>query len=142
MRHLPDGLRKSAVIVCLLTVAGFEIGGLKFRELGPRLRALPLFARMEPDAARPHGSAFAFDRRYGEFLESVRLAVPASATVALDAPPAQLYGYSAAYVLAPRRVVPLSRLAEADFAASFGSARPAPGTPAAPIRFGTLGRLR
>ena len=98
---------------------------------------------MGPDEARLHGSGFAFDRRYGEFLESVRLAVPATATVALDAPSAsQLFGYSAAYVLAPRRVVPFSRLAEADFAAAYGTAQ-APGAPvAAAIPFGSLGRLR
>jgi len=141
VRHLPDGFRKSAVIVCVLTVAGFEISGMKLRELGPRFRALPAFARMEPDAARAHGSGLAFDRRYGQFLEAIRLAVPATATVALDAP-AGLYVYSAAYVLAPRRVVPFSRLAEADFAAAYGTARP-PGSPvAAAIPFGSLGRLR
>lgn len=144
MRHLPDGFRKTAVIVCLLTVAGFEIASLKFQELGPRLRALPVFARMEPDAARAHGSGLAFDRRYGMFLESVRLAVPATATVAIEAPATSgLYAYSAAYVLAPRRVVPFSRLAEADFAAAYGTTARPPGAPvAAAIPFGALGRLR
>ena len=143
MRHLPDGFRKFAVIVCLLVVAGFELAGLKFRELGPRFRALPVFARMEPDVARAHGSGLAFDRRYGQFLDAIRLAVPATATVAIEAPiTSGLYAYSAAYVLAPRRVVPFSRLAEADFAAAYGTARP-PGAPvAAAIPFGSLGRLR
>ena len=136
--------RKFAVAVSLLTIAGFEVGTLKFRELGPRIRALPAFASMSPDEARTRGSGFAFDRGFGEFLESVRRAVPATATVALDAPAdSQQYGYGAAYVLAPRRVVTFRSLGEAEFAAVFGAARRAPGSPVdAPIRFGSLGRLR
>ena len=137
---------KGIASACLLTVAAFEVSGLKFRELSPRWRALPLFAGLGPDEARAHGSGLAFDRAYGEFLESVRLAVPLNATVALDAPgSSQLYEYAAAYVLAPRRVVPISDLRNADFAAVFGAARVAPGSPvpaAAAIRFGSVGRLR
>lgn len=143
MRRPPSTLRKFAVAVCLLTIAGFEVGTLKFHELGPRLRALPRFASLSPEDGRIHGSGFAFDRRYGEFLESIRRAVPPSAAVALDAPrDSQLYGYSAAYVLAPRRVVSFPSLDDAEFAAVFGGARRAPGSPVdAPIRFGSLGRL-
>jgi hypothetical protein len=144
VQRLPGAIRKFAVAVCLLTIAGFEAGSLNFHELGPRLRALPRFAAMEPDAARLHGSGFAFDRRYGEFLESVESAVPASATIALDAPQgSQLYAYSAAYVLAPRWVVSFLSIKSGNFAAVFGSARRPPGSPvAAPIRSGSLGRLR
>jgi hypothetical protein len=133
------------VAACLLMIAAFEVGSLKFQELGPRLRALPRFASLSPEEARIHGSGFAFDRGFGEFLESVRRAVPPSATVALDAPlDSQLYAYCAAYVLAPRRVVSFRSLQDADFAAVFGIGRQAPGTPVggAPIRSGSLGRLR
>lgn len=131
------------MVVCLLTVAGFEIAGLKFRELGPRLRALPGFAAISPEEGRSHGSGFAFDRRYGEFLESVRRVVPATATVALEAPrTSQLYEFAAAYMLAPRRVVPFSEIRDAQFAAVYGSG-PTPGAPVeATVRFGSLGRLR
>jgi hypothetical protein len=140
----PGKLRKFAVIVCLLTLAGFEVASLKFHELGPRLRALPRFASMTPEEARVRGSGFAFDRRFGEFLESVREAVPPSAPVALEVPKSsQLYGYSAAYVLAPRRVVPIDLRREAEFAAVFGAGRAVPGSPVpASIRVGSLGRLR
>ncbi len=144
MQRTSSGLRKFAVIVCLLTIAGFEIASLKFRELPARLRALPRFASLDPQAARLRGSGFAFDRRFGEFLESVGAAVPPSATIALDAPgDSQMYGYSAAYVLAPRRVVPPALVREAEFAAAFGIGRASPGAPVvAPIRFGSLGRVR
>ena len=144
MQRAPATLRKFAVGVCLLTIAGFEAGSLKVRELRPRLRALPGFASLSPEEGRLHGSGFAFDRRYGAFLESVRKAVPPSATIALDVPASPvLYAYSAAYVLAPRRVVPFGNLAEADFAAVYGSGRPAPGSPVGgPVLSGSLGRLR
>jgi hypothetical protein len=113
-------IRRFAAFVCLLVIAGFEISTLKFRELAPRLRSLPVMVRLDPDRARVYGSGFAFDRRYGEFLISVRDATPVWATIELEAPSSsQLYGYSAAYVLAPRRVVPPERLSEAGFAAKY-----------------------
>jgi hypothetical protein len=144
VQRAPSVFRKFAVAVCLVTIAGFEIGSLKFQELRPRLSALPRFASMPAEEARIHGSGFAFDRAFGEFLESVRRAVPPSATIALDAPlDSQPYVYGAAYVLAPRRVVSFRSVEEADFAAVFGSDRRAPGSPVgAPIRSGSLGRLR
>ena len=121
MQRSKSKLRKFAVAVCLATIAGYEVSSLKFGELLPRFRSLPGFASMDADQARLHGSGFAFDRAYGDFLDSVRRGVPAGSTVALDAPRTSLlYRYSAAYVLAPRRVVPFVDLPQADFAAVYG----------------------
>ena len=125
-----NGIRRFGAFVCLLTIAGFEISTLKYREILPRLRSLPVMVRLDPDTARLHGSGFAFDRRYGAFLISVRDATPASATVALEAPRSSpSYEYAAAYVLAPRRVVGSGqipekiseKISEAQFIARYGA---------------------
>lgn len=143
VRRVPSGFRKSAVIVCLLTLADFETGSLKFREFFPRMQAIRRLARVSPETGRVMGSGFAFDRRYGMFLESVRKAVPPSATVSLDAPAnPPIYTYAAAYVLAPRRVVAAGS-PDADYAAAYGAGHAAAGDPVrASIRFGSLGRRR
>jgi len=86
------------------------------------------------------GTGFWFDRDYAVFLEEVRRRTPASATVAVLAPPwPDVYVYQAVYQLAPRRVVDSRRANEADFVAAYRiDAAGAPG--ATPIAHGTLSR--
>ncbi len=87
-------------------------------------------------------TGFWFDRNYAAFLEEVRRRTPASATVAVIAPPwPDVYAYQAVYRLAPRRVVDSRRAGEADFVAAYRiQAANAPGATAIP--HGTLSRSR
>jgi hypothetical protein len=134
---------RAAAMAALAVAAICEIASLRVSELGPRLSALAGFSRLSAQRARLGGSALAFDRSFGLFLEGVRRATPPGAVIALAAPGNnKLYAYVSAYVLAPRSVVPPGRLGEADFAAAYGRTS-VPGAPSpAPIPFGALGRLR
>ena len=138
----PFPIRTWAVLLCLGLVLGFEAGSFRAGELGRRARALPALARWPAEEAILHGTAFGFDRKFGLFLEGVRRATPAEATVAiggLGSSPS--YRYTASYLLAPRRVVSGGDLSDADYAAVYGAGR-SPGSPVeAPIPFGSLGRL-
>ena len=95
---------------------------------------------MDAREARLHGTAFAFDRRLGLFLEGIEDRTLPSSTIALPfaSPQGNVPTYASAYVLAPRRVVDISRSAEADFTA--GAPRPAPSGTAIAVPFGELSR--
>ncbi len=91
----------------------------------PFYRPRAVGARLAP----PLDPAFAFDSRYREFLEAVEKATPQTATVAVIAPEtSDLYLFTAAYRLAPRRVVGEELSADAQFLAVYrrGQAPPAP----------------
>jgi len=126
--------------VALPVVFAFELGSFRWNELPGRLGALRSFSRMDAREARLHGTAFAFDRRLGLFLEGIEERTPPSATIALPFASAEgnVPTYASAYVLAPRRVVDLRRSAEADFAA--GPPRSAPPGTAIAVPFGELSR--
>lgn len=130
----------AALGLALLVV--LEAASLRRDELGRRLRALCTLSRLPPGEAILHGTAFGFDRRYGPFLEGVRRATPPGATVAVGGiAPTPGYLYTAAYLLAPRRVLTSGDLSGADFVAVFADG-PAPGAPvSASIPDGSLGRL-
>jgi len=137
--------RRLAAIACLIVLLGAEAFSLRFAELRGRWGALRAFAGMSPEDARLGGSAFAFDRRLGPFLRAVAAATSVNSTIAMTfaSDEGDLATYTAAYGLAPRRVVGASRLSEADFAARFdGAARVAPDAGAARVPFGELVRLR
>jgi hypothetical protein len=123
----------------LIVVLVCEARTLDRDEWRRRARALPVLVSMPPERARSHESSFGFDRNFAPFLEGVRRATPAGATIALLVPTADTrYLFAAAYVLAPRRIVGTDRLTEADFAAAYRAA--APGRPvSAAIPFGSLG---
>jgi len=135
-------LRAWLSAVSLAGLALCAIAASPWRELRPRARALAFSARSGPESARLSGSAFAFDRAYGEFLEAVRRRTPPNSTVAVAIPKEEEgYLYTAAYVLAPRRIVSEDRLGEADFAAGYRM-NALPGGQARPIAHGALARVR
>ncbi len=121
----------------------WEIAGFPASEFRGRWGAFVVFSGMTADEARLHGSSFAFDRRLGWFLEGVEGATPPVSTVALPffSPEGNVPTYAAAYVLAPRRTVDFSRLAEADYAAGPPGAAGRVGKMIR-IPFGELSRLR
>ena len=88
---------------------------------------------------------FGFDPDYGRFLEGVRAATPAGATVALDLPKNQehaLYTYQTSYTLAPRRIIGLDSLELADYLAVFRAKRPSDDPTMVPVPFGIVIRRR
>ena len=136
----PGFARRAVAVAALVLVAAAELGSFEFREFLPRLRALRAFAGLTAEDGRRHGSSAAFDRAYAAFLSRMDREVPPAAGVALDVPVSDPYVFLGRYVLAPRRVVPVSRAGEADFVAVFPCV-------AAPRGFersggGCLGRLR
>ncbi len=150
-------LRRVAAILCLAVVFAAEAVSSRPKEVRGRAGALVAFAGMAPEDAMMGGSGFAFARRLGPFLRGVARGTPPTATIALSyaSEKGDLATYASAYVLAPRRVVPAARLAEADFAATFrktpgdsvgDSSRPRPDADgrfaATPVPFGELARVR
>lgn len=129
-----------ALFACLFVS---EAASLNWRELRERARALPRFARLSPEEARLHGSALAFDRPFGLFLQGVVRATPPTSTVALLAPASSdREDYAAQYILAPRRVVEIGSSREADVAAAYRRDL-VPGFPAAvDVPFGRVGFRR
>jgi hypothetical protein len=112
--------RRGAALLCLAAVFAFEIAAFRPSEFAGRWGALLAFGSMPPEEARLHGSSLAFDRHLGPFLDGIASATPQTSTVAMpfvsaDGDPTT---YVTAYILAPRRVVDYSRLAEADIAAA------------------------
>jgi hypothetical protein len=134
--------RRLAAALALTVVFAFELGSFRGKELRGRLGALASFSRVDAREARLQGSALAFDRRLGLFLEGIEDRTPPSATIALPFASAEgnVSTYVSAYLLAPRRLVDPSRSAEADFAAGPpGSASRGDGLP---VPFGELSRRR
>jgi hypothetical protein len=126
-------------------LAAFLLGEVWPVRLEPRARwtKLSTMARL-PEAERHlSGSSFFFDPDYGPFLDAIRQATPPGATIAFKAPLThELYSYTASYVLAPRRLVSLDRLEQAQYAAVYGIG-PAPGVRVAlPVASGSLFRLQ
>jgi thiamine pyrophosphate-dependent acetolactate synthase large subunit-like protein len=125
----------------LAGLAAWSIAAFPAAELVPRAKMLAFTAAARPEQARLSGSALAFDRPYGEFLEAVRRETPDDATIALAIPASEgSYRYAAAYLLAPRRTVLTGRLAEAGYVAGYG-VKAKLGTGARPIVHGALARL-
>lgn len=138
-------LRRTAAALCLLVLLIACGQGMDWKEFSERVRAFPRRASLPAWQASGEGTWFWFDRAYAPFLESVRKATPEQATVALvlgrslpDGP----YDTTAAYFLAPRRVVGEDRLSEADFVATYASVETSGKRVAATIVNGTLGRRR
>jgi hypothetical protein len=111
----------------LLVLAISQASTFPFRTVPHRLaNARQLFAAHR--ASRIDPTAYWFDPEYARFLEAVRQRTPETATVALIAPKKlELYIYTAAYALAPRRVVGEAEEGSASFVAIYGAAqRPGP----------------
>lgn len=136
-------LRSGLALACLAGVVFFEVSAFQFREFGPRLRFLAKNCAWQPERTRPAGSALAFDRGYGLFLEGVRQATPPGGTVAVAAPlDRPKYRDATFYILAPRRVVPASAAGQAEYLAVYRGSLPAGVRPIAFVRFGVVGKLR
>lgn len=138
-------VRRTSAALCLLVLLIACGQGMGWNEFFGRVRAFPGRASLPAWQASGQGTWFWFDRAYAPFLESVRKATPEKATVALvlgkslkDGP----YDTTAAYFLAPRRVVGEDRLSEADFVAAYASSEIVGEPVAAAIANGTLGRRR
>lgn len=137
MRKLRDIAAAACLAILLLA------NGWRFRrwELKRRCILLAKTAGLTLDEARMIGPTFLPDREYSEFLVSVRERIPPTASVAVSIPPgSRPVVYNAHYLLAPRAVLPLDRVREADWVALFrvdSSDRAA-----IPVAHGTLWRTR
>ena len=114
-----SALRRRVAAALLLVVALSMSMTLSPAEVA---RRAALFWRSLSGEAIPPGrqTAFWFDPDYAAFLEEVRRRTPSNATIAIVVPPwPDVYVYQAAYQLAPRRVVPQERRAEASWVAAY-----------------------
>jgi hypothetical protein len=118
-------LHRVAVGTCLLGLALF---------MGRRL-AMPSYWQSLGATSNP---GFAFDPSYQGFLEAIAASTPATATVAVIAPPGELYVCQAAYQLAPRRVVFGGHEKEAGCVAIYLTTVVPPPPRSIPIRGGLL----
>lgn len=112
-------LRRSLAAALLLVVALSMAATLSPAEIG---RRATLFGRsLSGETVSPgKQTGFWFDPEYAAFLEEVRRRTPSNATIAIVVPPwPDVYIYQAAYQLAPRRVVPPERRAEASWVAAY-----------------------
>jgi len=135
----PERLRKALAAALLIVMAASMAATFAPSEFAGRWNRLA--RSLAGDRTSPaQGTGFWFDRDYAVFLEEVRRRTPASSTVAVLAPAwPDVYVYQAVYQLAPRRVVDLRRVNEANFVAAYRiHAAGAPG--ATPIAHGTLSR--
>jgi hypothetical protein len=102
---MTNGRNSGVVKIILMTLLVIEIATARWAELRVSIARLVENSR-EPARARERGNVSAFDSAYAPFLDAVERHVPPSATVSIQAPSSdELYEYTAAYLLAPRRVV-------------------------------------
>lgn len=144
------GLPRDAVLRCVLAAGclliflGFEIAQFPSSSLLGEWAQFRQGLSLSTTEARLRTS-FGFDPDYGRFLEGVRGATPAGATIALELPKNQkhaLYTYQAWYTFAPRRIVGVDRLELADYLAVYRSTRSSDDPIAVPVPFGIVIRRR
>jgi hypothetical protein len=129
---------------CLLTFLGFEIAQFPYSRLFGEWAQFRQGLALSTTEARLRTS-FGFDPDYGLFLEGVRSATPAGATIALDLPKNQrhaLHTYQAWYTFAPRRIVGLDRVEFADYLAVYRSKRSSDDPTVVTVPFGIVIRRR
>lgn len=133
--------REIAAGVCLAIL--LLANGRRFRKWELRQRAIRLVrtAGLPLEEARLKGWIFSADLEYSEFLQSLRERVPPEDSIAVSVPPGgRPVVYNARYLLAPRAVLPLSRVREADWVALFHADSKDPAAIALPN--GALWRVR
>ena len=129
---------------CLLTFLGFECAQLSYSRLPGEWAQFRQGLALSTTEARLRTS-FGFDPDYGWFLEGVRGATPAGATIALELPKNQkhaLYTYQAWYTLAPRRIVGVDHLELVNSIAVYRSRRSPDDPTAVAVPFGIVIRRR
>ena len=113
---------KAMALISLVLLLADEGSGFLRSPWRLRLETLLVSANRTLEERRIEESRLPFDPDYGPFLEAVRNATPPGSTVALLAPGTnELYIYQANYLLAPRRLVGSDSLAEANYAAVYGT---------------------
>jgi hypothetical protein len=129
-----------AGLACLLAGEGSDSLRTPWRA---RLETLLNTAGQTFVQRRIEESRLFFDPDYGPFLQAVGDATPPGSTIALFAPETnELYTCQASYLLAPRSLVRPERLADADYAAVYGSGSGSGERIPLPVLNGSLFRLR
>ena len=134
-------IRSGLALAALCAFVIFEVKRLSASSLSQEWSSFREGLRIAPEEERLH-TDFWFDTSYGKFLEAVRARTPPDATIAFDVPRThELYTYEVQYTLAPRHIVGLSLLPDADYLAVYTPQQMSPSTPDA-VLFGRLTRER